>query len=944
MPLLYPIRRIFRSWKLFLALLVCVFLASAFFAGIDVKANLTARQALDQQLESILVDMEFTAQLNSSNLAQAQPDISRIGGVTGVEVLGRTSGPVGLVNQTTVTINQTAVNETSIVPLGYFQFVSLPNSSRVYDGWVNKPADLGENETYIVEGSFPTQNFTVGDVIQTGFTFYAPKLANSTTVYLNLTVKGFAQLNDEAYSVASGMNFYVSPFSPTIPQQKFSYRSDLLILSWENTIQKLWNSMPETSFDTIFLVSLDRDQLLNPWDSQTSANNLQRVSDNIRNTILANFEGHVSVQNNLENALQIFTYQFSSIYISFILVSLPIFFVAWYLGSTVSDVSFNLRRREIGLLSTKGLSSGQIQRMFFAEALLIGLMGGAIGLVGGLLLNQIFTGFNLETLFDSRLLNPYSIVFTVGFGVILSFLSVFFSARRASKMPTVDALKEYTPIESAKPYRKRLPWIAFILGTYKIVVFILGINMSSLLNSSFLGGNFIISLFLAVFTALDYVLNYIGSLLFFWGITKLLIQNSVKFQQLTSKVSKLSGDLGALAAKNVRRSPARSAAIAFLIALIVGYSVQVSGQLSSERDFAMRQVQASVEADVAVSVVNATKAGPILESIVANVSGIQNSTMECTLIQNYAGTQIKTIDPDSWLATAYYEKEWFGGASFEEAFDQLRTNNQTIILERRVAEQNGVGVGDEIGIDFRSGPRKLKIVALFGPEAADVGLTRSFYTVSTWSYVPRNLFNMSSPYSDAYVAENFDVKILLKLDQGVNGTQVAESIRNSDLEIYGAESFDQRWTATLANPIANNSLQLLDVQRLGVVFAVLAASVGTAVISLVSIRERSREATLMSVRGLSYRQLIWMFLTENLAVVTFAVFLGLVVGLIIVYGNVASANAAISELVKRRFVFPSDAVGTVVSCVSLIFVSTILPVLVMSRQYVTKLERMIRLK
>jgi len=102
---------------------------------------------------------------------------------------------------------------------------------------------------------------------------------------------------------------------------------------------------------------VDRDRLINPWDSQTSANNLQRVSENIQNTILANYEGHIYIQNNLQYALQSFTYQFSSIYIAFILVSLPIFFVAWYIGSTVSDVSFNLRRREIGLLSTKGLSA-----------------------------------------------------------------------------------------------------------------------------------------------------------------------------------------------------------------------------------------------------------------------------------------------------------------------------------------------------------------------------------------------------------------------------------------------------------------------------------------------------------------------------------------------------------------------------------------------------------
>jgi ABC-type antimicrobial peptide transport system permease subunit len=318
---------------------------------------------------------------------------------------------------------------------------------------------------------------------------------------------------------------------------------------------------------------------------------------------------------------------------------------------------------------------------------------------------------------------------------------------------------------------------------------------------------------------------------------------------------------------------------------------------------------------------------------------------------------MRTVDPNSWLVTAYYEKEWFSGANVEEAFNQLRTDNMTIILERRVAQELNLKVGDEIGIDFASGPRKLRVVGYFGPEAADTGAGGRViggggpviipqYFIQTWSFVPRNLFNMSSPYSDAYAAENFGTRILIKLNPGVNGTQVAEEIRKLDLEIYGVESLDEDYADALevTNAFTFNNLQVLNVQRLGLIFAVLAASVGTALISIVSITERSREATLMSVKGLSYRQLVWMFLTENIAVITFSIILGLSVGLIIVYGNVTSANAAISELVKRRFVFPTDAIVTIASCISLIYASTILPIIIMSRQYVTKLERMIRLR
>lgn len=936
MLLLYPIKRIFRSWKLFLALLIGIILASTFFAGIDVKTNLAVRQVLDERLNGIYADMEFSSQLNYSQPVAAIPDILSIEGVTDVELFYRSYQP-------------SLLQSDNFTNPEYIQTVGVPNSSSVYDGWLNKPLEgLGENETYILEGTPLADKVKVGDIIQTALQFSTPRIGNRTDVYLNLTVAGFAKISDEAYTLMSGNSFYVSPILPaTFPGQQFGYRFDLIMVSWENTIDKIWSTLPDTALETRFLVSVDREALLNPWDAQASANSLSTIADNIQNTILANFEHHVSVQNNLEYALQSFQYNFPNLYITFILVSFPVFFVAWYIGSTVSDVSFNLRRREIGLLSTKGLSSGQIQRMFFTEALLIGLVGGLIGVVGGLLLNQAFTGFNLETLFNPQTFSPYTIVTTVIFGIGLAFFSVFFSARRATKLPTVDALKEYMFAEADKPYRKRLPWIAFILGTYKITVFILGVNLPTLLaNAAYSGGgNFIITLLLVPAVILDQLLNYIGPLLFFWGFTKLFVQNSLKFQQLTSKASRLMGDLGALAAKNVRRNPARSAAVAFLIALIIGYGVQVTVQVASEQDYAVRRVQYAVGADIAVSVINENKTQTILDDIVGNVSEIKSATLECTLTQQFAGTQVKTIDPDSWLETAYYEREWFSGASLEEAFNGLRTgaSNLTIILEHRVAKDLNLTVGDDISIDFPSGPRKLKIVGFFGPEPAELGIN-VYYTLQTWSFVPRNLFNMSTPFNDARVLEDFQTRILLKLNDGVNGTSVAEKIRNLGLEIYGVDSVDEEMMKAQTNPTVDNSLQILDVQRFGLIFAVLAASAGTALISIISMKERNREATLMSVRGLSYRQLVWMFLTENLAVVTFSIVLGLSVGLIAGYGSVVSSNAVISELVKRRLVFTNDSMVTVVSYVSLIFASTILPIIVMSRQYVTKLERMIRLR
>ena len=64
MPLMYPIKHVFRNWKLFTALLIGIALAATFFACIDVKANLAAESSLNQQIKNVNTDMEFSAYLN----------------------------------------------------------------------------------------------------------------------------------------------------------------------------------------------------------------------------------------------------------------------------------------------------------------------------------------------------------------------------------------------------------------------------------------------------------------------------------------------------------------------------------------------------------------------------------------------------------------------------------------------------------------------------------------------------------------------------------------------------------------------------------------------------------------------------------------------------------------------------------------------------------------
>ncbi|MCL4430594.1 MAG: ABC transporter permease [Chloroflexi bacterium] len=764
MPLLYPIKHVFRNWKLFAALLIGVTLAATFCAAIGVKANLSAEQSLDKQLSNVVTDIGFSASLNQSNLALAYNNITSIEGVKKVDMVARFSLPV------------TVSSDNYSRPI-FTQLACFPNTSRIYDEWENKPwGGIPENYTYLIAGTQLAKTVSIGDNITTMIQFPTPKYWNTSTIYVNLTIAGFATLTDTGYSLVTNTGGrYVSggvPVPNSVPLPNFGttqvygtpysgYRGDLMIVSWENTLQKLWSTTLDSSLvDVTFSVNVDRQKLISPWNVAASTDNVNAIADNIQNQVLANYLAHGSVNNMLSSSLYGFESRFQSMLISFFIVSIPVFFVAWYLGSTVSDVSFNIRRREIGLLSTKGLSSGQIQRMFLTEALVIGVIGGALGIVGGLILNQYYAGtVDLDNLFASQMFSPEIAVVTIIFGVALALTSVFWSSRRASRLPAVDALRDYMPTDSDKPRRKILPWIALIFGGYKIAVYLLGLNMQRLvIQWTYRGGNFFVAMLSGPLLLFDLAMTYFGPFLFFWGITKLVIRDSNKFQQLATKISSVMGDLGALAAKNVRRNPARLAAIAFLIAFIIGFSVQVTGQVASQQDYTLRQVQAQVGADLTVNVVNASKAQFIFDEILGNVSGIKNATIERSLTAQLSETsgsiQLRTIDPGTWGAAAYYEQGWFSGVSLNQMLKDLKGSNNTIILDRSIAKQYNLKLYDEVGIDFNSCPRKLRIIGFFGPEPNGntapvfIGGINSrpptYFYSQYYSYVPRDLFNMSA--------------------------------------------------------------------------------------------------------------------------------------------------------------------------------------------------------
>jgi putative ABC transport system permease protein len=106
------------------------------------------------------------------------------------------------------------------------------------------------------------------------------------------------------------------------------------------------------------------------------------------------------------------------------------------------------RRREIGIMKALGASDADVQKLFFAEAATMGLIGGALGVALGWVIGRIINfGTNL---YLQRMKLPAENLWTVplwlaagaiAFALLVSVLAGIYPASRAAKLDPVRALR-----------------------------------------------------------------------------------------------------------------------------------------------------------------------------------------------------------------------------------------------------------------------------------------------------------------------------------------------------------------------------------------------------------------------------------------------------------------------------------------------------------------------
>jgi len=101
--------------------------------------------------------------------------------------------------------------------------------------------------------------------------------------------------------------------------------------------------------------------------------------------------------------------------------------------------SVRARAQEIGVLMALGASAVSVFRMVIGDALRLVLFGAAAGLVGAMVATRVLA----RLLFEIAPLDPWTFALTAGVLLAASALAAYLPARRAMRLPPIEALRAH---------------------------------------------------------------------------------------------------------------------------------------------------------------------------------------------------------------------------------------------------------------------------------------------------------------------------------------------------------------------------------------------------------------------------------------------------------------------------------------------------------------------
>jgi putative ABC transport system permease protein len=513
--------------------------------------------------------------------------------------------------------------------------------------------------------------------------------------------------------------------------------------------------------------------------------------------------------------------------------------IALVVGSFIILNTFSMlvaqRTRELALLRALGASRRQVTRSVLLEALVVGLLGSALGLGLGLLLplglRGLFSALGIDLPSGPLVVTAGTVLVAVAVGVLVTLVSAYLPARRASRVPPVAALRvDATPSQRSLRARSVLGVVVVVAG---LLVAAEGLRSTGNRAPSLVGvGGFVVLVGVVVLSPAvsRRVIGWLGAPL------------------------RRSGT-GRIAVENARRNPRRTAstASALMIGLTLVSAIGVLGASTTASTDAV--IDDLVRADFMLSDPSFVALPPQVARDVAAVPGI-GSVSSVRFVRAQLGgdaTSFTAVDPAT--ITQMLSIDMVAGSMADLAAGGPDADG--LVVDQDTARADGYHVGSKVPVTFVSGPRVLTVRGVYSGTGAFSGGVISLATATRAG------------------ARTGDAAVYARVATGADPHVTRAALDRAMQPYANVQVLDQtQFKASIRDQVN---------QLLYLVYALLGLAVVIAVLGIVntlalSVVERTREIGLLRALGMDRRQLRTTVRLESVAIAVYGAVLGLALG------------------------------------------------------------------
>ena len=527
--------------------------------------------------------------------------------------------------------------------------------------------------------------------------------------------------------------------------------------------------------------------------------------------------------------------------------------VALLVGTFLIANTFSMivaqRTKEFALLRALGASRRQITNSVGLEAIIIGLIGSALGIVAGVGLvagiKAVMTAQNFALPNSGLGLSATAVIVPLVLGTLVTLISAWAPARRAGQVEPVEAMRS-TEASTSQPLLVRT-----ILGA----VLLLGGIAAAVLGAMATDWSTADRAILVGIGAFGIIVG------FFLAGPALSLPVVPPFGRL---IGLPFGAVGKLSSTNTRRNPRRTSTTAFALALGVAL-VSVIGMLGATMQTAISDtIENDVNADYILT-------GPLTGGfpVPGEVPGVAAETDGVGEVITYASAPV-TVD-------GAYTYDFGGGTGTS---DVISGNPANMITMDILEGDSDITDGGMLASEAFAAEQGWQVGETY--ELAAPGLSPGTTGVELVGIFAENQFFANNIVSQAAADEVLPPGAVSPVFLGVNGDGSVEfeQLRTNLEEAVAPFIVVQVLSGEEMAGLANVAID----QMLNILYALLALAVVIAVLGIVntltlSVIERRQEIGMLRAVGTQRRQVRTMITLESVQIAVFGALAGVLIGL-----------------------------------------------------------------